>query len=252
MSSFEPSRIPAWLAPVCEERSVSHSASRCEPSASQRAMVGALPSRIARRSTGSASPSISRKTIPGTSVLGDDRPAGARSAARSGSTYVSSRAEEAPRARRSRRRRRARRAAPSRSCRPSSTPSVRSSASRRMSASAIRTSRKPSTSVSGSRSAASRGGMTAFSAATIAATTSAPQKLFDVDAGQEPGGHHQRDRRCASQEMTSGNEPQPRSLGPPGGGLAVRLLGRARHRAPPPGRPVRHSSSSPRRRRNRL
>ena len=60
MSSFEPSRIPAWLAPVCEERSVSHSASRCEPSASQRAMFGALPSRIARRSTGSASPSISR------------------------------------------------------------------------------------------------------------------------------------------------------------------------------------------------
>ncbi len=27
MSSFEPSRIPAWLAPVCEERSVSHSVS---------------------------------------------------------------------------------------------------------------------------------------------------------------------------------------------------------------------------------
>ena len=26
MSSLEPSRIPAWLAPVCEERSVSHSA----------------------------------------------------------------------------------------------------------------------------------------------------------------------------------------------------------------------------------
>ena len=38
------------------------------PSASQRAISGALPSRIARRSTGSASPSISRKTIPGTSV----------------------------------------------------------------------------------------------------------------------------------------------------------------------------------------
>ena len=31
-------------------------------------MFGALPSRIARRSTGSASPSISRKTIPGASV----------------------------------------------------------------------------------------------------------------------------------------------------------------------------------------
>jgi len=28
MSSLDPSRIPAWLAPVCEERSVSHSASR--------------------------------------------------------------------------------------------------------------------------------------------------------------------------------------------------------------------------------
>ena len=29
MSSLEPSRIPAWLAPVCEERSVSHSVRRC-------------------------------------------------------------------------------------------------------------------------------------------------------------------------------------------------------------------------------
>ena len=28
MSSFEPSRMPAWLAPVCDERSVSHSAKR--------------------------------------------------------------------------------------------------------------------------------------------------------------------------------------------------------------------------------
>ena len=59
MSSFEPSRIPAWLAPVCEERSVSHSTRRCV-SRAQRAMFGAFPSRIARRSTGSASPSISR------------------------------------------------------------------------------------------------------------------------------------------------------------------------------------------------
>ena len=65
MSSFDPSRIPAWLAPVCEERSVSHSASRCELSATQRAMFGAFPSRIARLSTGNASPSISRNTIPG-------------------------------------------------------------------------------------------------------------------------------------------------------------------------------------------
>ena len=28
MSSFEPRRIPAWLAPVCDDRSVSHSLSR--------------------------------------------------------------------------------------------------------------------------------------------------------------------------------------------------------------------------------
>ena len=60
MSSFEPSRIPAWLAPVCEERSVSHSTIRCVPSVSQRAISGALPSRIARWSTGYARPSISR------------------------------------------------------------------------------------------------------------------------------------------------------------------------------------------------
>ena len=28
MSWFEPSRMPAWLAPVCDDRSVSHSISR--------------------------------------------------------------------------------------------------------------------------------------------------------------------------------------------------------------------------------
>jgi hypothetical protein len=38
------------------------------PSASQRAITGVVPSRIARRSTGRASPSISRKMIPGASV----------------------------------------------------------------------------------------------------------------------------------------------------------------------------------------
>ena len=68
MFSFEPSRIPAWLAPVCEERSGSHSASWYPSSATQRAMLGALPSRIAWRRIGSASPSISRNRIPGVSV----------------------------------------------------------------------------------------------------------------------------------------------------------------------------------------
>ena len=43
MSSFEPSRIPAWDAPVCDERSVSHSASACaagrEPARHRRRMA---------------------------------------------------------------------------------------------------------------------------------------------------------------------------------------------------------------------
>ena len=68
MSSLEPSRIPAWLAPVCDERSVSHSTSWCVPAASQRAISGAWPSRSARWSTGNARPSISTKTMPGLSV----------------------------------------------------------------------------------------------------------------------------------------------------------------------------------------
>ena len=68
MSSLEPRRMPAWLALVCEERSVSHSVSAWVSSTSQRAIVGAFPSRIAFRSTGRASPSISRKRIPGSSV----------------------------------------------------------------------------------------------------------------------------------------------------------------------------------------
>ena len=68
MSSFEPSRIPAWLAPVCEDRSGSHSARWYPSSAIQRARFGALPSRIALRSTGSASPSISRQISPGVEV----------------------------------------------------------------------------------------------------------------------------------------------------------------------------------------
>ena len=175
MSSFEPSKIPAWLAPVCEDRSVSHSASRCEPSAIQRAMVGAFPSRIARRSTGSASPSISRKTIPGTSVAAmipwrfaircairiDELSSVPKATASTTLTAATTSA--------------ARSAQPKLST--LSTPSVTSAAMRRMTASAINTSKKPRTSVSGSRSAASTGGITAFNAATTAATTSAPKKL---------------------------------------------------------------------------
>ena len=60
MSALEPRSSPAWEAPVCDERSVSHSESMWEPDASQRAISGACPSRRARCSTGRASPSISR------------------------------------------------------------------------------------------------------------------------------------------------------------------------------------------------
>ena len=42
MSSLEPSRIPAWLAPVCEDRSVSHSVRRCVSAASQLGHVGGV------------------------------------------------------------------------------------------------------------------------------------------------------------------------------------------------------------------
>ena len=66
------------------------------------------------------------------------------------------------------------------------TPSVTASAIRRIAASAINTSRKPRTSVSGRRSAASNGGMIAFSAATMTATSSAPQKLSMWTPGRTP------------------------------------------------------------------
>ena len=68
MSSFEPCSSPAWQAPVCDDQSVSHFSSRWLPSRSQALSVGALPLRIARCSTSCASPSISRKSTPGTSV----------------------------------------------------------------------------------------------------------------------------------------------------------------------------------------
>ena len=203
MSSFDPSRIPAWLAPVCEDRSVSHSARRCVSSASQRAIVGALPSRIARRSTGSASPSISRKTIPGTSVpammpcrraircairivdVSSDAP---RTTASTTLTAATTRA--------------ARRAQPKLST--LSTPSVTASAMRRMTASATSTSRKPRTSMSGSRSAASTGGMIAFSTETIAATSSAPQKPSMWTPGRSPAATISA-TPVASHETRSGN-----------------------------------------------
>ena len=78
MSSLLPSSSPAWLAPVWDERSHSQGTIRCVPRSSQRAIVGACPSRRARRRTGSARPSISNRITPGTSVRSASRTRRAR------------------------------------------------------------------------------------------------------------------------------------------------------------------------------
>ena len=194
MSSLDPSRIPAWLAPVCEDRSVSHSVRRCVSSASQRAMVGALPSRIARRSTGSASPSISRKTIPGTSVLGDDA-LPTRDPLRDAERVRVVRAERGPRARRSPRRRRARRAAPSRSCRRVSTPSVRSSVSSRMAGVGDQDEQEAEHERERQPQRGEHGRDDRVQRRDDRRDEQRAPEVVDADAGQEPGGHHQRDAR---------------------------------------------------------
>ncbi len=65
MSSLEPSRIPAWLAPVWEAEVGLPLDQRCVPSPSQRASTGALPSRIARRRTGGREPVDLQEQNPG-------------------------------------------------------------------------------------------------------------------------------------------------------------------------------------------
>ncbi len=178
MFSFEPSRIPAWLAPVCDERSVSHSTSSCEPSSSQRAMFGALPSRIARRSVGRPSPSISRQTIPGVASAPERRPCRraircvTRSEYSSSSFVPNSTASPIVTAVATR--------AVSSAHQNESTWIARSSmfdASSSASASTTSTSRKPNASTNGIRSAAITGGTIAFTIATSAAVATAPQKF---------------------------------------------------------------------------
>ena len=183
MSSFEPIRIPAWLAPVCDERSVSHSTKRWLPSASQRAMVGALPSRIARCRTGSASPSISRKTIPGAPV--NVRPP-VRLAIRwiTLNVYVSS--SFVPRTTSS-----ATPTAEATKATPSAdqnefterSPPVIGSAASRIRASTTRTRTSPTSSMNGSRRAAISGGRTAFRTAIATLAAKAPPKPLTVAPG---------------------------------------------------------------------
>src|SRR6476619_4125686 len=139
-------------------------------------MCGALPSRIARRSTGSASPSISRKTTPGASVrIGapvlramrwTTRYENSLSSSTPAMTSITSVTAEAMSATRSAHQK------PSTLMRSS----VMASAARSIKASTTRIARKPKTSVSGSRIAAMIGGRIALSAAITAATRSAAKK----------------------------------------------------------------------------
>ena len=146
-------------------------------------MFGALPSRIASRSTGSASPSISRNTMPGTSVTAL---APWRRAIRRVTRRLYSSSSLVPRiAWRIRLTAEitiaASSASPNESTRMSS--GNTSCASRSTKASANSTARKPARSMNGSRSAASAGGSTALSNARNAATTNAAP----VDSSATPG-----------------------------------------------------------------
>ena len=116
MSSFEPRRMPAWLAPVCEERSVSHSVSRCVSRAQRPCRGIAVAHRAAQH--GKREAVDLEEDDPGDVGARDDPLSLARSDARCGSTPCRP-SRRARRARRSRPRRPALPEAPSRSCRPS-------------------------------------------------------------------------------------------------------------------------------------
>ena len=176
MSSFEPRRMPAWLDPVWDEKSVSHSSSRCVPSATHRASSGVLPSRIDRRRTGAASPSISRNSSPGTSVrtCSPERRA-TRSTTRSAKTSSSftpkktMSATSTPEA-----------TSTARSADPNEStliaPGAIPAASWSSQASRKSTSTNPSSAVYGSRRAASNGARTAFRIVISRTTTTPPAK----------------------------------------------------------------------------
>src|SRR6476659_7728484 len=69
---LSPSRIPAWLADVCDDRSGSQLINVWDPSSIQRLSVGMYPLSIAWRRIGSANPSISRNRTPGVEDGGGD------------------------------------------------------------------------------------------------------------------------------------------------------------------------------------
>ena len=208
------------------------------PSASQRAMFGVLPSRMARRSTGSARPSISRNRRPGLSVtVGRSVRRPTRRATES--VYASSSsmpvitpigvliadaitatssASAGPRT-------------PSRS-------GTISAAARRMAASSASASRNPIATVKGSRSAATSGGSTALRMPTIPATTTAPPNPLGRRPARSPWRAEARSRSTATRPAGAG-----------GAGAAARDSSPARSaqptRAGRPGRPRVSQSRQP-------
>src|SRR3954471_19100949 len=136
-------------------------------------MLGALPSRMASRSTGSASPSISRKTIPGTAVASTTP---WRRAMRRVTRKVNSSSSLVPNST-SRTTDAAQMMSEAASAAPNestcTSPGTMSLASFSTNASSRRTRRNPRRSVNGSRSAATTGGRSALSTPMIAATTKA-------------------------------------------------------------------------------
>ena len=202
MSWFEPSRIPAWLAPVCEERSGSHSSNLCEPSASH--------SRHVRRAAVTHRAPQHRQCEP-VDLEEDDprhvgsrrpRPVFSRSAGRRGACTC---------------RRRSCEKITSRTTLTAATTSAASSAHQKLSTSnesrmslpilsatafAISTRMKPSASMNGSRSAASSGGMIALMAATTAAIARAPPVATTSTPGRSRAVAH-RDTAVRTHEIRS-------------------------------------------------
>ncbi len=192
MSWSSPCSRPAWQAPVWEDQLVSHSCRWWPSSCIQRASVGALPSRIARRSTSCASPSISRQIRPGTSVR-------VASLARLSWRTTMWRYQRSPRSSAS---------TPLSSVvsavRPSTTTSAvqassiwTSSSNRLMpcSSSALSTSApRPSVAtVNGSATRSSTGHTTAFATPSATARINARPGRVEMEARQDPGEREQRD-----------------------------------------------------------
>src|SRR5262245_60094318 len=146
-------------------------------------MFGAFPSRIARWRTGRARPSISRKMIPGASVIVCSPE---RRAIRWMTRYVYVSSSFVPKSTSSTTPTAAATSATPRADQNESiarSPFVIQSAAKSISASSTRISSRPRTSINGRRSAATIGGSSALSTAITATTTRALQKLFTCAPG---------------------------------------------------------------------